>query len=315
MKARALILAHLGLALGCKRTEPIPEPVATSIPTATTAATATVSATATASATPSAIVSASASASTKPVVTVPITVTAGTKLPPGRCFTNTDCAGGFQSCGPSGVTGEPGYCRSLHVQRGRALVVDGASRVAALSESRMGAVLERAACDEHASIAAFARTICELMALGAPIWLLHETQQALADEIRHTEMTLAMLAGESSTLGPLPEASAPLKRDASELFRDVFRGGAVGETLATAQAERDRDEASDPQVRAFFDTIFRDEARHAALAFKTLRWLISEHPLLERVRDEEIARFVDHASFEERSLVTPLFSSLGVKDS
>jgi hypothetical protein len=187
--------------------------------------------------------------------------------------------------------------------------VDGESRIATLDASRGGA-LERAACEEHASIAAFARTICELMALGAPLWLLRETQQALADEIRHTEMTLAKVSGEPSALGPLPEASAPLSREASDLFRDVFRGGAVGETLAAAQAERERDDSSDPEMRAFHDVILRDEARHAALAFKTLRWLLTAERSLERTRDEEIARFMDHASLEERTLVSPLFEVL-----
>src|SRR5205823_5592003 len=174
------------------------------------------------------------------------------------------------------VPNELGWCRSLII-RGRPLVVDGTSHVA---ESET----DRAALEEHASIAAFARTICELMAHGAPLDLIRETQEALADEIRHTEMTMARLGG-SFALGTLPAAMAPLSRDIDEFFRDVFRGGAIGETRAAMLAERQWMETGDP----FYETIAIDEARHAALAFKTLRWLLDTHPALARVRDAEMA--------------------------
>jgi hypothetical protein len=140
------------------------------------------------------------------------------------------------------------------------------------------ATLRQAAREEHASIAAFARTIAELMALGAPTWLLAETQRAMGDEIRHTERTLELLerlTGERPELGPLPAAVAPLARSTEEFFRDVLRGGAIGETLAAEDAERRRLATNDPELRAYYDMIVIDEARHAALAVKTLRWLTS----------------------------------------
>jgi hypothetical protein len=209
------------------------------------------------------------------------------------------------------TTTELGYCRAV-IRRGRPLVVSGESHVAAIST--IESALADAALDEHASIAAFARTICVLMSIGAPAWLVGETAAALADEVRHTNMTLdaiERITGERPVLGDLPSATAPLEQDIHEFFRDVFRGGAIGETLAAAHAERELRETTDPDMRAFYDTIVVDEARHAALAFKTLRWLMAKHPALECVRDEEIARF-ESAPPDESALVAPLFELLKI---
>jgi len=169
--------------------------------------------------------------------------------------------------------------------------------------------LVSAARDEHASIAAFARTIAELMALGAPLSLVHETQAALGDEIRHTTMTLALLerlTGEPRSLGALPAATLPLQREVNDFFRDVLRGGAVGETLAAADADARAERASEPELRAYYAAIANDEARHAALAFKTLRWLLAAQPFLAAALSEERAQL----SSEERTLTAPLFAAI-----
>jgi hypothetical protein len=269
MRVRTLILAHLGLTLACKKTATaVAEDAAVAIPVATATATVSASASATASADPTP----STSASVKGVPTFAISITS--KPPPGRCRNQSDCPA-YQSCSPSGVATELGYCRP-NVVRGRPLVVSGEAHVA-------NGDAGEAALEEHASIAAFARTLCELMALGAPLGLLRETEEALADEIRHAAMSLERTGG---TFGALPAATAPLARDVEALFRDVFRGGAIGETRAAMLAERQWLETGDP----FYETIAIDEARHAALAFKTLRWLLDTHPELARVRDDEIAR-------------------------
>ena len=211
--------------------------------------------------------------------------------PPGKaCRSNKDCSGSSSVCTiPSGR--KVGTCLTVNVVRGRPLVVDGRGHLAEYthkadaSSSMTGAAgvtdeelaaLHAGAREEHASIAAFARTIAELMALGAPTWLLAETQRAMGDEIEHTKRTLDLLerlTGERPVLGPLPAATAPLARSREDLFRDVLRGGAIGETLAAEDAERRRLAANDEELRAYYDMIVVDEARHAALAVKTLRWL------------------------------------------
>ena len=317
-----LVLAHLGLLpLACKPGETPVEPVAVASGTspalaaslrdaelgaspATATATATPTATATATATPTASAASSAALKT------------------GECRVDRDCGPAYAECkhvpGEKDGIGTCGYRE--HYNLGRPLFVEGVAHVApyvGTITSEEGEALRRAAREEHASIAAFARTISELMALGAPTWLLFDTQAALADEIRHTELTLdaiERLTGERLVLGALPAAAAPLRSGpgaAAGLFRDVFRGGAVGETMAAAHAERQRDEASTDQLRAFYDTICVDEAKHAALAFKTLRWLLDGDVEQAKVLEEELARLAKDGSFEERTLVGPMLDYLG----
>ena len=145
--------------------------------------------------------------------------------------------------------------------------------------------LRESALEEHASIGAFARTICELMALGAPSWLVSLTTQAMADEIRHTDDTFAWV---------------------ERLGGGSFRPG----PLAAAHADEESRATDDPELRAFHAGIAEDEARHAALAFRTLRWLVETFPDLAAVRDAEVASFRASASRDARSLVDPLLSVL-----
>jgi len=235
------------------------------------------------------------SASGTPVATATATIASPTTsaLPVGRCKTNADCANN-EYC-------NDGVCEHRPT-RGRPLVVDGIAHVA--PHSAVHDLLD-AAHEEHASIAAFARTIAELMALGAPTWLLRETQEALADEIRHTEVSLALvekLTSKKHVIAALPAATAPLARSTEDFFRDVLRGGAIGETLAAAKAHEQKDATGDDELRAFYEMIVVDESRHAALAFKTLRWLMAEQPELARVFAEE----QDAAPAE----LGPIFASL-----
>lgn len=182
---------------------------------------------------------------------------------------------------------------------GRPLTVEGQHHVAPTREgtgwsggeagSVSGDEMRSAALAEHASIAAFARTLCELLALGAPAWLVDETQRALSDEVDHARRTFAMLSAPIEP-GPIPAAIAPFA-GARALLRDVFWGGCVGETEAAHRAHAQALEATTHDLRALFSKIAEDESRHAALAFKTARWLVTERPSLRAVLDEELAAF------------------------
>lgn len=274
-----------------------------------------------------------ASTSAPSATVEPLPSEPGQPVDKGGCRTNADCGNGLycqREFTGAGFTDAPGTCvKDPPIYEGRPLVVDGRPRVAAGARasgdapfSRRASELRAAAFEEHASVAAFARTLCELMALGAPSWLLAKTQSALADEIRHATDTFAWVGrlGAPTEAGPLPEAVAPLRAGptlGAELLRDVFRGGCVGETLAACRAaERAADESTrrDPwsaELSAFFARIAEDEARHAALAFETARWLLGRAPDLRPVLDEEVERFRRGATDLERGLLEPLLSVLG----
>jgi hypothetical protein len=210
---------------------------------------------------------------------------------PARCGT---CSGYVAFCSSEEEVKRPGrialdpavpfapWMLNSMVQKGRPLIVEGVSETAALLPppppvSALVESLSEAARAEHASVATFARTLCELMALGAPLELLERTQAALADELRHTDLTLRQLerlGAASLTFGPLPSALAPLARPLAAFIADV-KAGARFEQASTDEATREAARATDPQLRAFYQTIAGDEARHAQLALDTVTWLES----------------------------------------
>jgi hypothetical protein len=183
--------------------------------------------------------------------------------------------------------------------------VDGEARVATLGGSPKAdvsswtAYFARAAAEEHASVAAFARTLCQLMALGAPLELLARTQRALADEIEHTRGCLAWLqrsGGPEDALGVLPEAAAAipgadhgLDALAQALLVDVLHGGCVGETLAAEAMLERAAHAPEAEFAEWLARVADDEARHAALAFETAAWVVAQRPALKQVVLSELA--------------------------
>lgn len=132
---------------------------------------------------------------------------------------------------------------------------------------------------EHASVASFARFVSELMQLGAPPSLILAARTAIADELEHARACFALAsryAGNAIGPGalPLPRAGA---RDVVEIASAVFEEGCINESVAAAEAAIAAAECSDSQVRATLERIAADEREHAALAWKTLRWLLDSH--------------------------------------
>jgi hypothetical protein len=130
---------------------------------------------------------------------------------------------------------------------------------------------------EHASIASFARFTIELLALGAPADLVLDAQRATADEVEHARLCFALAsryAGEMLGPGPLGIDGAELTSSLVECAASAVREGCVGETLAALQASEQLARAADPRVRAALARIADDEARHAELAWRFVRWAI-----------------------------------------
>ena len=132
----------------------------------------------------------------------------------------------------------------------------------------------RQAQAEHASVAAFSRLALELIAHGAPPELLLGVHGAAADEVRHARRAFALAgayAGEAVGPGPfsVPARAVP---SLAALAAATAIEGAVGETLATLMAAERLLVATDPAARAALAEIVRDEAGHAALGWRILRW-------------------------------------------
>ena len=130
---------------------------------------------------------------------------------------------------------------------------------------------------EHASVASFARAALELSRAGAPGELVAAHLVAGRDEVAHARACFSIAsayAGLELTPGSLPEFTAR-RTDLAELAAATFEEAVVGETVASLSASRAASECSDPAIRSVLERIARDETRHAALAWRTLGWVVA----------------------------------------
>ena len=130
---------------------------------------------------------------------------------------------------------------------------------------------------EHASIAAFARFSLELLALGAPPELVADAARAMSDETRHAELCFSLASAYAeSPVGPGPLAVADCLESvtlAAVVTRALLEG-CIGETVAAAEARELARTARDPNVQSALELVASDETRHAALAFRFVRWAL-----------------------------------------
>jgi hypothetical protein len=184
--------------------------------------------------------------------------------------------------------------RCIRPMRGRPLRERGLVRLAATTRSEdwaarparplrtqadIAASWARAAAAEHSSVAAFARLSLELLALGAPPDLVRDCHQAATEEIDHAARSYAIasrFAGEALGPGPLPMTLTPLPPDVVRLVTETFADGCVAETVAALEAAEALAREEDPDIRRALEVIARDEASHAAFAFRIAAWALRE---------------------------------------
>jgi hypothetical protein len=217
------------------------------------------------------------------------------QTPDDECVTDADCSGGSRTCsfdsGARRCSG-PVFC-------GRPFLVDGGWRqaqlelgaagdwaaatspdVSRLQPSQRRELAEhwsRMALMEHASVAAFARFVLELLSLGAPAELVREAQQAMRDEIEHAELCFGLAsayAGQPLAPGPLAIDGALAARSLHELVLCAFREACLGETEAAVEAQAALHSARDPAVKSVLARIAADEARHAELGYRFLQFAL-----------------------------------------
>ncbi|PCC74341.1 hypothetical protein SAMN02745121_04442 [Nannocystis exedens] len=190
-------------------------------------------------------------------------------------------------------------CRAEACAIGRPLVVAGAARTApavaradwltdidlpddlpSAVQAAIAGHWAAVAALEHASVASFSAFTLDLMALGAPPELLAEAQRAALDEIEHARVawSLASLwSGRPLGPGPLALDGFPSGHVLEDIVEALVRDGCVGETLGAAEAQLCAELAAHPVLAARLADIAADETRHAAFAWRTLRWLLAGH--------------------------------------
>lgn len=232
-----------------------------------------------------------------------------------QCASDADCTGSKCRVQRRGEGAPVWDCQRSVCMIGRPLLVDGAARRAAVaaradwSDGALAAALAASSAQldpsvrervgrhhaaiaalEHASVASFARASLELLALGAPPDLLHDTHAAAADEIRHARLTYAVARAHGVEVGPgRLDLGGVLDADVepARVARAVAHEGCVGETLGAAEARAAADACVDPALRGALGSIADDELAHAALAWRTLAWLIATFGDVARAAAEE----------------------------
>jgi hypothetical protein len=166
----------------------------------------------------------------------------------------------------------------------RGLVMVGASAVDAETARRLADHWTRIGQLEHASVAAFAQFILQLLAVGAGPELVLAAQQALADEVEHAKLMFALASLYSGTgvgPGPLAIGGAAPAVELGALVDAVIREACLGETLAAFEAREAAAQAEDPGVRAALRRVAEDEQRHAELGWRFVQWALATDASLQ----------------------------------
>jgi len=136
---------------------------------------------------------------------------------------------------------------------------------------------QEVAAMEHASVASFARFTLQLMALGAPADLLAATQRAASDEVAHARVAYSIASAYAGrSLGPdvLDLEDVRIETDRAAVLRGLIEEACIGEAIGVAEALAFAEAARDPAIAAVHARIAEEEERHAALAWRALRWLL-----------------------------------------
>ncbi|WP_146157854.1 hypothetical protein [Enhygromyxa salina] len=147
---------------------------------------------------------------------------------------------------------------------------------------------------ERASVDAFLHAAILLEGLGAPAELIAAHHEAARQEATHARLALAAaeaVDGRRARLGDLPAAGASFELVA--FVRDLARDGCVGELLAAREAiwaAAQPELTQRAELLGYWRTVANDEAEHAALAWRTLEWLLDVQPGL---RGEVVDVFAD----------------------
>lgn len=134
---------------------------------------------------------------------------------------------------------------------------------------------------EHASVASFARFTLQLMSVAAPAALVEASNLAGNDEIVHAKLCFGLahkFGGKPMAPGPfpIPDGVVHVAADILEMAVSVATEGCIGETLSVVRAAAQIELSHDPSVRRVLSRIADDEARHAGLAWKSVRWAYSQ---------------------------------------
>jgi len=138
---------------------------------------------------------------------------------------------------------------------------------------------------EHASVASFSRASLDIMKFAGPPELVSATHQAALEEVRHAQFAFSLAEAFNSDhekqvdVGHFPFDQVTLASSLAELSGKVFTEGCMGETEAvTKMSFALAHLLPNSPAASVLPTLIEEEAKHAALAWKTLQWSLGSSP-------------------------------------
>lgn len=138
---------------------------------------------------------------------------------------------------------------------------------------------------EHASVASFSRASLDIMKFAGPPELVSATHQAAMEEVRHAQLAFSLAEAFNSDhekqvdVGHFPFDHVTLASSLAELSGKVFTEGCMGETEAvTRMSFALAHLLPNSPAATVLPTLIEEEAKHAALAWKTLQWSLGSSP-------------------------------------
>lgn len=257
--------------------------------------------------------------------------TGSTIQAPPLIATTPTVVGGVKSCPKEDVDGTSSLCvMESYPSTNNSSVVDSSSS-AYISQNQLllGQEWTKNAIGEHASVASFSAFSIALMTNQAPADLLQDALEAALDEVRHAETSFdiaSKLMGQEVQPGPLPESKHEFGQNTKALAMAVAKEGCVDETLSAFEAAAEVDfidallenngalvgtKYADIDVdilgwiRDELRTIALEESGHAALAWRTVKWIcridpeacsmVKQHILNEEELDRAFQRRFGHS--------------------
>lgn len=144
---------------------------------------------------------------------------------------------------------------------------------------------------ESAAVACFLRLAEELRALSADPVLIDGALAAAEDEVRHTELCVALASAYAGVpLSLTPRPLFPTRAvDFATLAVESFVDGCCGEGLAAEAAREEAARTEDPAVRTALAIIAEDEQRHAELGWQIVTFCLQVAPSVRSDLEAAIA--------------------------
>lgn len=160
----------------------------------------------------------------------------------------------------------------------------------------LGRIWVKTALGEHASVAAFARFVLHLLSLGSPPDLVLDAIKAMEDEVHHARLSFGIarqFTDEAPAPGKMDISGVLLESDdPAAILKAAILEGCIEETISAAHAQVAFERATEPSIQRALARIAEDEARHADLAWRFVRWALEAYPELRASAEESFATAV-----------------------